>query len=302
MAYLAVNGSGAVNGVNKLHGEVSRELFQPLFPRWPREAVPINHVTNGVHKRSWDSKAADELWTQSCGKARWMGTTEMLEDHIKCVSDERLWEMRTASRKALIEFIRKRLPLTLAASGASPDAVEHSRHLFDPHTLTLGFARRFASYKRPTLLLYNLERLFRILNNTSRPVQIVIAGKAHPGDYEGRSMIREWVNFSRREDVRSHVVFLSDYDMYLSGQMVQGVDVWLNNPRRPWEASGTSGMKVLVNGGLNLSELDGWWNEAYQPEVGWALGDCNSHGNDTNWDYIEAEQLYDLLEKEIIPE
>ncbi len=302
LAYLAIRGSGAVNGVSKLHGQVSRELFQQLFPRWPREAVPVKHVTNGVHMRSWDSKAADELWTKFCGKPRWMGTTEMLDEHIRDVNDEDLWEMRNASRQVLIEFIRKRLPLTLAASGASPELIGIADQILDPDTLTLGFARRFASYKRPTLLLYNQERLLRIIRNTSRPVQLVIAGKAHPGDPEGRAMIKEWVTFSRREDLRSHVVFLSDYDMYLAGLMVQGVDVWLNNPRRPWEASGTSGMKVLVNGGLNLSELDGWWDEAFHPEVGWALGDGKSHGNDPNWDDFEAEQMYDLLEKEIIPE
>ncbi len=302
MAYLAINGSGAVNGVSKLHGQVSRELFQPLFPRWPKEEVPVRHVTNGVHMRSWNSKAADELWTQSCEKSRWLGTTEKLDIQIKGVSDEKLWKMRTASRKAFVEFIRKRVPLTLAASGASTEEAAYAHHLFDPHTLTLGFARRFASYKRPTLLLYKPERLLRLLTNPSRPIQLVIAGKAHPGDSEGHAMIKEWVTFSRRHDVRLRVVFLSDYDMYLASQMVQGVDVWLNNPRRPWEASGTSGMKVLVNGGLNLSELDGWWDEAYQPEVGWALGDGKSHGNDPSWDLMEADQLYDVLEKEIIPE
>lgn len=302
MAYLAINGSGAVNGVSKLHGQVSRELFQPLFPRWPREAVPIRHVTNGVHMRSWDSEAADALWTKCCGKSRWLGRTDMLDTTISCASDEELWEMRTASRTVFVEFIRKRMQLNLAASGASYEEIANTYQLFDPYTLTLGFARRFASYKRPTLLLYNKERLLRILNNSARPVQIVIAGKAHPGDPQGHAMIKEWVTFSRREDVRSKVVFLPDYDMYLASQMVQGVDVWMNNPRRPWEASGTSGMKVLVNGGLNLSELDGWWDEAYHPDLGWALGDGKSHENDPSWDHMEAEKLYDLLENEIIPE
>lgn len=302
MAYLAMRGSGSVNGVSKLHGQVSRELFQPLFPRWPREEVPIGHITNGVHMRSWDSEAADALWTKCCGKSRWLGNTDLLNTYIQNTSDEELWEMRGATRKVFVDFIRKRMQLTLEASGASPEEIAHAYQLFDPYALTLGFARRFASYKRPTLLLYNQERLLRILNNTSRPVQLVIAGKAHPGDPQGRAMVKEWVDFSRRKDVRSRVVFLSDYDMYLASQMVQGVDVWMNNPRRPWEASGTSGMKVLVNGGLNLSELDGWWDEAYQPELGWALGDGKSHDNDPAWDQIEAEQLYDLLENEIIPE
>lgn len=302
MAYLAIKGSGSVNGVSRLHGQVSRELFQSLFPRWPKGEVPIGHITNGVHMRSWDSEAADALWTNCCGKLRWLGNTDMLDTYIQGTSDEELWEMRTASRKVFVEFVRKRMQLTLTASGASAEEIAHTYQLFDPYALTLGFARRFASYKRPTLLLYNQERLLRILNNSSRPIQIVIAGKAHPGDPEGHAMIKEWVTFSRRLDVRSRVVFLSDYDMYLASQMVQGVDVWMNNPRRPWEASGTSGMKVLVNGGLNLSELDGWWDEAYQPEVGWALGDGKSHDNDPAWDHIQAEQLYDLLENDIIPE
>lgn len=302
MAYLAIKGSGSVNGVSKLHGQVSRELFQPLFPRWPSNEVPISHVTNGVHMRSWDSEAADALWTKCCGKSRWLGSTDMLDTYIQDTSDEELWEMRRSSRKVFVEFIRKRMQLTLAAAGASPEEIAHTYQLFDPYALTLGFARRFASYKRPTLLLYNKERLLRILNNSSRPIQIVIAGKAHPGDPQGHAMIKEWVTFSKGQDVSSRVVFLSDYDMYLASQMVQGVDVWMNNPRRPWEASGTSGMKVLVNGGLNLSELDGWWDEAYQPEVGWALGDGKSHENDPAWDHWEAEQLYDLLENEIIPE
>jgi starch phosphorylase len=302
MAYLALRGSGTVNGVSRLHGEVSRNLFQPHFPRWPKEAVPVGHVTNGVHMRSWDSRFADELWTEASGKPHWVGTTDILDEHIQRVSDEKLWEMRTSSRKLFIAFIRKRLPLDFAASGASSEEVEHARHLFDPHTLTLGFARRFASYKRPNLLLYDQNRLLRIITNPSRPIQIVVAGKAHPKDLEGKALIKEWVSFSRRKDVRSHIIFLGDYNMYLAGQMVQGVDVWLNNPRRPWEASGTSGMKVLVNGGLNLSELDGWWNEAFQPEVGWALGDGQEHGNEAAYDAAEAEQLYDLLENEVVPE
>lgn len=302
MGYLALRGSGAVNGVSRLHGEVSRQLFQPLFPRWPRVEVPVGHVTNGVHMRSWDSKFADELWTQACDKNRWMGNTKLLDIQIASVSDEKIWELRSSSRRQLTEFIRKRLPLNLAASGATPQEVEHARHLFDPHTLTLGFARRFASYKRPNLLLYQTDRLLRLLANSSQPIQIVIAGKAHPGDDEGHAMIQEWVNFCKRKDVRSHIIFMSDYDMYLSGQMVQGVDVWLNNPRRPWEASGTSGMKVLVNGGLNISVLDGWWNEAYQPTVGWAIGDGKEHPPGSPWDAMDAEQLYNVLEHEVIPE
>jgi glycogen phosphorylase len=168
--------------------------------------------------------------------------------------------------------------------------------------LTLGFARRFATYKRPNLLLHDPARLLNILMNRERPVQLVLAGKAHPQDAEGQEMIQQWVEFARRPEVRSRVVFLSDYDVLMAEHLVQGVDVWVNTPRRPWEASGTSGMKVLVNGGLNLSELDGWWAEAYSPQVGWAIGDGREHGDDPSWDATEAETLYALLEAEVIPE
>ena len=189
----------------------------------------------------------------------------------------------------------------LAGSGASPEEVRGAKHLFDPDALTLGFARRFATYKRPNLLLHDPERLLRLLDNEERPVQLIIAGKAHPADQAGQALIQEWIRFIRRPETRAHVIFLGDYDMLLTEHLVQGVDVWLNTPRRPWEACGTSGMKVLVNGGINLSELDGWWAEAYTPEVGWALGDGREHGEDPAWDAIEAEALYDLLEREVIP-
>src|SRR6266536_1178572 len=247
MAYLAFRGSGAVNGVSRLHRNKSRELFRPLFPRWPDEEISVGYVTNGVHMRSWDSKAADEVWTETCSKGRWMGTAETLELHMCCLPDERLWKMRTDARKTLIEFMRKRLPLDLAASGASYEEVDVAKHLFDANTLTLGFARGFATYKRPNMLLHDKERLLRLLTNPTMPVQIVVAGKAHPEDQAGQGMIKEWLNFSKRPEARSHVIFLSDYDMFLTEQMVQGVDVWINTPRRPWEASGTSGMKALVN-------------------------------------------------------
>jgi starch phosphorylase len=302
MAYLAIRGSGAVNGVSSLHGTVSRHLFEPLFPNWPPEEVPVGHVTNGVHMPTWDSAPADELWTQSCGKERWLGATDTLEQDIRCVSDASLWEFRTDAGKVLVDYARERLSRELAASGASPEAVDAARHLFDCNTLTLGFARRFASYKRPNLLLHDPERLLRLLTHPQRPVQLIIAGKAHPADRSGQALIQQWIHFIRQPEVRPHVIFLSDYDMDLTAQLVQGVDVWLNTPRRPWEACGTSGMKVLVNGGLNLSELDGWWAEAYAPELGWALGDGREHGDDPAWDAAEAEALYDLLEREVIPE
>ncbi len=302
MAYLAMRGSGAVNGVSRLHGKVSRHLFEPLFPRWPEDEIPVGHVTNGVHMPTWDSAAADDLWTKACGKDRWLGTTETLEQDIRGVSDASLWQFRIAASKSFVEYARDRLSRQLAASGASPEAVEGAKRLFDPNALTLGFARRFATYKRPNLLLHDPERLLRLLTNPQQTVQLILAGKAHPADQAGQALIRQWTHFIRRPEVYPHVIFLSDYDMLLTEHLVQGVDVWINTPRRPWEASGTSGMKVLVNGGINLSELDGWWAEAYAPEVGWALGDGQEHGDDPAWDAVEADALYDILEREVIPE
>jgi starch phosphorylase len=302
MAYLAIRGSGAVNGVSRLHGQVSRHLFEPLFSRWPEDEVPIGYVTNGVHMPSWDSAAADDLWTDACGKDRWLGPPENLEQDIRRLPDARLWQFRSAARQSFVEYTRKHLSRQLAVSGESPEAVEWSKHILDPNTLTLGFARRFATYKRPNLLLHDPERLLRLLTHPERPVQLVLAGKAHPADKAGQDLIQEWTRFSQRPEVRDHVVFLSDYDMQLAEHMVQGMDVWLNTPRRPWEACGTSGMKVLVNGGINFSELDGWWAEAYVPDLGWALGDGQEHGNDLDWDRAEAEMLYDALENEVIPE
>jgi starch phosphorylase len=302
MAYLAIRGSGAVNGVSRLHGQVSRHLFSQLFPRWPQHEIPVGHVTNGVHMPTWDSAMADDLWTEACGKERWLGTMETLEQNMRRVTDARLWEFRTDARKSFVEYARERLSRQLAGSGASPDAVDAAKHLFDPNVLTMGFARRFASYKRPNLLLHDPERLLRLLTNPQRPLQLIMAGKAHPEDLAGQALIRQWTHFIRQPEARPHVIFLSDYDMLLSEHLVQGVDVWLNTPRRPWEACGTSGMKVLVNGGINLSELDGWWAEAYTPEVGWALGDGQEHDGDPAWDAIEANALYDLLEHEVIPE
>jgi len=302
MAYLAIRGSGAVNGVSRLHGKVSRHLFRSLFRDWPEDEIPVGHVTNGVHMPTWDSAPADDLWTAACGKGRWLGTTETLEQDIRQVSDATLWKFRTAASKSLVEYARGRLSRQLAASGASAEAVDGAKHLFDPNALTLGFARRFATYKRPNLLLHDPQRLIRLLTNSQRPVQLIIAGKAHPEDRAGQALIHEWISFIRQPEIRPHVVFLSDYDMLLTEHLVQGVDVWINTPRRPWEACGTSGMKVLVNGGINLSELDGWWAEAYTPEVGWALGDGREHGDDPAWDAVEADALYDLLEREVVPE
>jgi len=300
MANLAVHGSGAVNGVSQLHGKVSRRIFQPLFPRWPEAEVPVGQVTNGIHVPTWDSAEADDLWTSTCGEERWRGTLESTE-RLDSVSDTQLWALRTRACQGLVEYARKHLSRQRAHQGASPQQIAEAESIFNPQSLTIGFARRFATYKRPNLLLHDPERLIQILTDGQRPVQLILAGKAHPQDRSGQEMIKQWNDFIARAEVASHVAFLSDYDVLLTSHLVQGVDLWLNTPRRPWEASGTSGMKVLVNGGLNLSELDGWWAEAYSPEVGWALGDGQEHGDDPGWDAHEANSLYDLLEKEVVP-
>jgi starch phosphorylase len=298
MAYLALQGSGRVNGVSKLHGEVSRQIFQPLFLHWPQSEVPIGSVTNGIHVPTWDSLEADALWTTACGKKRWRGD-RAVEDDIRNLTDEQIWQMRSTERKILIDRLRKRYARQLASEGGDPS---DANNIFDGNALTLGFARRFATYKRPDLLLLDSERLVRLLSDPQRPVQLILAGKAHPQDLPGQALIKKWKDFIRRPEVRSRVVFLSDYDMMLAQHMVHGIDLWVNTPRRPWEACGTSGMKVLVNGGLNLSELDGWWAEAYSPEVGWAIGDGKEHGDDPAWDRTEAEAVYAALENEVIPE
>ncbi|MBA3814928.1 MAG: alpha-glucan family phosphorylase [Parachlamydiaceae bacterium] len=302
MAYLAMRGSGAINAVSLLHEKVSRHIFAPLFPRWPINEIPVGHVTNGIHVRSWDSAMSDNLWTEACGKNRWLGEIGDLEKEIRAVPDVKIWQMRETSRKAMIDYIRDTLSRLLEARGAPTQDVEQAKHQFNPNVFTMGFARRFATYKRPNMLLHDPERLIRILTNKERPVQLVLAGKAHPADKEGQDLIQQWMQFIWRPDVRASVAFISDYDMLVTEQLVAGVDLWINTPRRPWEACGTSGMKILVNGGLNLSELDGWWAEAYKPEIGWAIGDGQEHGEDPAWDANEANKLYDLLENEIIPE
>jgi starch phosphorylase len=297
MAYLASHGSGQINGVSKLHGQVSRHIFQPLFPRWPEHEVPIGSVTNGIHVPTWDSTEADSLWTNACGKKRWRGDGPQ-EQEIRRIPDEQFWEMRSLQRRRLIERVRRRYAHQLALEYvASQDS-----NVLDEHVLTVGFARRFATYKRPNLLLHDPERLIRLLCHHERPVQLILAGKAHPQDLPGQALIKRWNDFIKRPEVKGHIVFLSDYDMQLAQELVQGIDLWINTPRRPWEACGTSGMKVLVNGGLNFSELDGWWAEAYSPQVGWAIGDGQEHGDDPARDALEAEVMYTLLEQEVVPE
>ncbi len=302
MAYLAIRGSGSVNGVSQLHAKVSRHLFEQLFPRWPLREAPIGSVTNGVHMPSWSSASSGKLIAEFSEKNCWLGNQSCVETGIRKIPEGRIWQMRNESRKDLIEYSRRRLERTLAARGLPPEEVDFAKHIFEPATLTIGFARRFATYKRPNLLLHDPDRLMRILTNPTRPVQLIIAGKAHPADKPGQELVKQWVQFIRRPEIRPHILALADYDMHVNEHLVRGVDVWINTPRRPWEACGTSGMKILPNGGLNLSELDGWWVEAYNPELGWALGDGKEHGDDPAWDAAEANTLYDLLENVIAPE
>jgi starch phosphorylase len=298
MAYLAMHGCGRANAVSQLHRRVSRRIFQPLFPRQPDAQVPIDYITNGVHVPSWDSAQADTFWTKNCGKSRWMGTLQELEDAVRGASDESFWNLRVESRKALVNALRKR---RLRPRVRVDDIRTAQIDLFNADALTLGLARRFTGYKRPNLLLFDPQRLTRILTNSERPVQLVIAGKAHPADSEGQNMVREWIEYTARPEVQGRAVFIEDYDLAVAAELVEGVDLWINTPRRPWEACGTSGMKLLVNGGLNLSVLDGWWAEAYSPEVGWALGDGQEHDHSPAQDVEEARQLYRLLEDEVIP-
>lgn len=301
MAYLAMRGSGRVNGVSRLHGEVSRHIFQPLFPHWPQSDIPVGHITNGVHVPSWDSPSADALWTKICGKERWVGTLETLCQRIGQVNYEELWDLRVTQRLTLIRYVRGRLVRQLQEHGAHDDRIQEARHALDPNALTLGFARRFTAYKRPALILSDRERLIRLLSDSQRPVQLIVAGKAHPYDAEGKRLVQALAQFAAEPALRNRVVFLEDYEMALAQELVAGIDVWLNTPRRPLEASGTSGMKVLVNGGLNLSELDGWWAEAYTPAVGWVIGG-EGLDPDPRQDPLEAERLYQSLEQQIIPE
>ncbi|MGR8935863.1 MAG: alpha-glucan family phosphorylase, partial [Gammaproteobacteria bacterium] len=255
MTYFALRTCAAANGVSRLHGCVSRQLFHRLYPHWPIAEIPVGYISNGVHVPSWDSSFTDTLWTDACGKDRWAGKVDALQNRIEAIPDETLWNFRSESRSKLVRYVRQRITDQLRLRRAPDDEQAAVENIFDPNTLTLGFARRFAEYKRPNLLLDNPERLIRLLTDSRRPIQIVVAGKAHPADQEGRRLVQEMANFVRRPEVRRHMVFLADYDMAMAEQFVQGVDVWINTPRRPWEACGTSGMKLLANGGLNLSEL-----------------------------------------------
>ena len=301
MAFLAQRGSALTLGVSRLHGNFSRQVFQPIFARWPEKDVPIGHITNGVHVPTWDSIEADRLWTEACGKERWRAPADTLSDSIAGVSDNDLWAMRGEARRHLVQFVREHLATQLRERELENSLVQQAETVLDANVLTLGFARRFTEYKRPNILLFDLERLSRLLLDVRHPVQLVVAGKAHPADIAGKAMIQQWIQFDQQPRYRRRAVFLEDYDIALAQELVQGVDVWINTPRRPWEACGTSGMKVLVNGGLNLSIRDGWWDEAYAGDVGWAIDGSQIAGPD-EIDTRDARSLYEILERQVVPE
>jgi len=301
MACLALHGSGAANGVSRLHGEVSREIFQSLFPRWPQGEVPVTHVTNGVHMPSWDSSFSDVLWTESCGKKRWLGSQESIEEEINAIDDQTLWTCRSANRLKLIENVRKRLAQQQAIRGVREKQRRDSTVLLDPNALTIGFARRFATYKRANLIFHDMERIKRILNNPDCPVQIVFSGKAHPADEPGKALIKQIHQLSKEPEFLGKVIFIENYDINIARHLVQSVDLWLNTPRRPNEASGTSGEKAALNAVPNFSVMDGWWVEGYNGEDGWVIGDEREYRDEATQDEADAQSLYNTLETEIIP-
>jgi starch phosphorylase len=306
MTVLALRLASFGNGVSKLHGHVSRSMWQGLWPGVPSDEIPIGHVTNGVHFRSWISYEMNLLYDRYLGPNwREEPADRALWQRVETIPAEELWRTHERRRERLVAFARRRLRTQLTHRGASQAEVEAADEVLDPDALTIGFARRFATYKRATLLLRDVERLARILNDPVRPVQVIFTGKAHPRDTAGKELIRQIVELARRDDFRRRVVFLEEYDMAVSRYMVQGADVWLNTPLRPMEASGTSGMKAAANGALNLSTLDGWWDEAWRESgsglIGWAIGRGEAYDDANYQDQLEAEALYDLLERDVVP-
>jgi len=302
MALFAVRHSAYRNGVSKLHGRVTRDMMASWWPGYPVNEVPVGYVTNGVHLRSWIAQDLQDILNRVLGpywsenpkdEDRWQNVQE--------ISDGELWQTHLAGKRRLVEFTRKRLVDQLAGHGGSPAEIDAARRVLDPERLTIGFARRFVTYKRATLILSDLERLKTILRREGMPVQFVFAGKAHPADQFGKEIIKSIVHFSEDPELRSSVVFIEGYDINVARHLVQGVDVWLNTPRRPLEASGTSGMKAAANGVLNLSVLDGWWDEGFDNEVGWAVGLGERYDDENYQDRVEANALYDLLEREVVP-
>jgi starch phosphorylase len=302
MANLAARHSSYANGVSRLHGQVSREMAHPVWSGYPLDEVPIGYVTNGVHVPTWISMEMSAVLDRYLGP-KWSEdpANHDVWNRIDRIPDHELWRVHQIRRERLVHYARSRLAAQIANRGGSNTEAAAAHAVLDPDVLTIGFARRFATYKRATLILRDAERLKRILLDAKRPVQLLLAGKAHPHDGFGKELIRQIVHFAQDAQVRSSVVFLEDYDMSVARYLVQGCDVWLNTPRRPNEASGTSGMKLLPNGGLNLSVLDGWWDEAFDGEVGWGIGRGEAYTDEEYQDRVESEALYNLLENEVAP-
>ena len=302
MTVLAIRLANVTNGVSALHGCVSRKMWKNIWPELPDSEVPITSITNGVHIHSWVSPDMIQLYERYLG-IEWDGrpTDQTAWKRVDNIPDAELWRTHERRRERLVAFARMRLKQQLKQRGAPPVEIARADEVLDPEALTIGFARRFATYKRGTLIFRNLDRLAAIINNKERPVQIVFAGKAHPKDHGGKELIAEIIQMARRPEFRRRLVFLEDYDINMARYLDQGVDVWLNNPRRPLEASGTSGMKVAANGGLNLSILDGWWCEGYAGDNGFAIGAGEEYTDLTYQDDIESRAIYDLLEQEIVP-
>lgn len=305
MTPLALRMSSHVNGVSALHGEVSRVMWQGVYPGRPLDEVPIRHITNAVHVRTWLSPRVREL-LEAAGADLTRGPLEQGWQHALDIPDADLWAAHRADKADLLAFAQQRLERQMARAGLPPaapgrDGDGRARLALDPEALTIGFARRFATYKRADLLLGDRDRLVRLLSSADRPVQILFAGKAHPMDEGGKALIRRIVELAHDPAVAGRVVFLTDYEMNLARHLVRGVDVWLNTPRRPLEASGTSGMKAAVNGVLNCSILDGWWVEGYSPEVGWAIGDDTVLHDAGEQDRRDAASLFHVLEEQVLP-
>jgi starch phosphorylase len=302
LTVLALRLSGFRNGVSKLHAEVSRKLWASVWPGVPTHEVPIRHITNGIHAPTWISHDISELYDRYLGPDWHEKPADMSAwSSVERIPETELWRTHERRRERLVAFARRRMAAQLAKRGAGASELAMAEEILDPEALTIGFARRFATYKRANLLLADLDRLGRLLNDTDRRVQIIFSGKAHPRDNPGKDLIRKIVHTSRQEPFRRNLVFLEDYDMNVARYLVQGVDVWLNTPLRPMEASGTSGMKVAANGGLNVSILDGWWAEGYSPGVGWAIGSGETYDDLEYQNTVESQALYDLLEKEVVP-
>jgi len=300
MAVMGLRLAGRSNAVAKLHGDVSRRMFQNLWPDVPVDEVPIGSITNGVHGPTWVSPEFDELFTRYV-LPDWSGAVAADWSRIEDARNDEIWRSREQGRERLVQYVRDKIRKGSLARGLSLADVAWVEDVLDPKILTIGFARRFATYKRATLLLSQPERLRALLLSADRPVQFVFAGKAHPADELGKDLIRQLVQFAAERDVRHRFVFLYDYDISVARQMYQGCDIWLNNPRRPQEACGTSGMKAALNGGLNLSILDGWWDECFDGTNGWAIGSAEQEADLARRDHREADSLFELLERQIVP-